>query len=213
MSDPVAPGPSRPREGVSDADAALLAGIRGGDPAAFDRFVERFGPMILAFGLRMCGHRQDAEDVFQETLVKVYTQLHALEEPAALKGWLWRIVANECLMSRRGPRDPSRAIGFDDVRRGPDAPAFDPADDGAKTPEDQAIRAEERTRVEEALRHLSPEYRIIVLLRDFEGLSTDEVATALGLSVSNAKVRLHRARAALRRQLAAGTDGAAEVLP
>ncbi len=189
--------------------AELLDGVRRGDPASFDRFVERYGPMILAFGLRMCGHRQDAEDVFQETLVKVFTQLKTLDHPGALRTWLWRVVSNECLMSRRGPRNPARAIGFDDLypaREGESTP--EPADTSSATPEEAAIRSEEREQVEQALGHLPPEYRIIVLLRDFEGLSTEEVAQVLGITVANAKVRLHRARAALRRQLGAGSEAA-----
>lgn len=180
------------------ADAALLEAVRAGAPDAFDRFVARFGPMILAFGLRMCGHRQDAEDVFQETLVKVYTGLRSLEDPGALRTWLWRVVSNTCLMSRRGPRHPSRAIGLPDL-----GPAFDPADPDAENPETAAIRGESRAQIEAALARLSPEYRVIVLLRDFEGLDTAQVAEVLSISEGNAKVRLHRARAALRRELGA----------
>jgi RNA polymerase sigma-70 factor, ECF subfamily len=186
------------------ADQAVLEAVRTDQPGAFDRFVERFGPMILSFGLRMCGHRQDAEDVFQETLVKVYTQLKSLEAPGALRTWLWRVVGNECLMSRRGPRDPSRAVAIDDfgAKGEGDAPR-EFADTAGVSPETAAMRTEERERVEAALRNLPPDYRIIVLLRDFEGLTTEEVAGALGITESNAKVRLHRARTALRDQLSA----------
>ncbi len=187
------------------ADRALLEAMRRGDGDAFDRFVDRFAPLILAFGMRMCGHRQDAEDVFQETLVKVYGQVSSLEDPGALRTWLWRVVSNECLMSRRGPRDPRRAIGFEDLQHDADAAPVEFADDGAPSPELEAIRAEDRARVEGALRRLSPEYRVIVLLRDFEELSTAEVAEVLGITEANAKVRLHRARIALRRELAGAT--------
>jgi RNA polymerase sigma-70 factor, ECF subfamily len=186
------------------ADQAILEAARHDEPGSFDRFVERFGPMILAFGLRMCGHRQDAEDVFQETLVKVYTQLKSLEAPGALRTWLWRIVSNECLMSRRGPRDPSRAVAIDDF--GPSAsgtPSRELADLSGVSPEAAAMHSEKREQIEAALRNLPPDYRIIVLLRDFEGLTTEEVAGALGITESNAKVRLHRARMALRDQLSA----------
>ncbi len=182
-------------------DREILDGVRRGDPASYDRFVERYGPMILAFGLRMCGHRQDAEDVFQETLVKVYTQLRTLDEPAALRTWLWRVVTNQCLMSRRGPRDPARAVGFDDLRPAGDGAPVEFRDTAASSPEAEAIRGEERVRLEAALRNLPPDYRVIILLRDFEGLTTEEVAQALDISEANAKVRLHRARAALRRRL------------
>lgn len=188
-------------------DRELLDAIRSGSPDAFDRFVARFGPMILAFGLRMCGQRADAEDVFQETLVKVYTHVATLEDPAALRSWLWRIVANACLMSRRGPRDPARSVAFEELRRGrdDDARPVEFADESAVSPERAAIQGEERARIDDALRNLAPDYRIIVLLRDFEGLTTAEVADVLGITEANAKVRLHRARAALRRILVGGT--------
>jgi RNA polymerase sigma-70 factor (ECF subfamily) len=187
------------------ADRALLEAMRRGEGDAFDRFVARFAPLILAFGMRMCGHRQDAEDVFQETLVKVYDQVSSLADPGALRTWLWRVVSNECLMSRRGPRDPRRSVGLGDMSHGDDAALVEFADDGAPSPELEAIRSEDRARIEGALRRLSPEYRAIVLLRDFEELSTAEVAEVLGITEANAKVRLHRARLALRRELAEAT--------
>lgn len=158
--------------------------------------------MIFAFGMRMCGNKPDAEDVFQETLVKVFTSLAELDRPEALRTWVWRVVANQCLMSRRGPRNPARTIGLDDLHplsppgEGPGIP-----DDRAPDPERLAISGETRRRLEAGLRNLPPPYRIVVLLRDIEGLSTEEVAEVLGISVANAKVRLHRARLALRNQL------------
>jgi len=201
--------PERP--GLGPEDFALVRSVQSGDPSAFERFVERFGPMIMAFGLRMCGNRADAEDVFQETLIKVFTRLADLDDPGALRTWFWRVVSNECLMSRRGPRDPGRTVAFDELfplsaERGeaPDLP-----DAGAIDPERAVLAAEVRERIEAAIRHLPPDYRIILLLRDFEQLSTEEVAEVLEISVANAKVRLHRARLALRRLLQADGGTAA----
>ncbi len=187
-------------------DRELLAAVRRGDADAFDRFVERFGPMIFSFGLRMCGNREDAEDVLQETLIKVFTRLRTLQDPEALRAWLWRIVANECRMSRRGPRDPSRQVNIEELlapREEGGAPLELP-DPDAPDPEASTMRLQDRERLEEAIRNLPPAYRIILLLRDFEGLTSEEVARALGISVPNAKVRLHRARLALRRLLLGG---------
>lgn len=200
-------GGGAPPRALGAADRELLVAIREGRPGAFDRFVDRFGPMIWAFGLRMCGHREDAEDVFQEALVKVFTSLRQLENPDALRTWLWRVVANECRMSRRGPRDPSRSVRLDDLGGREDGAGYDPPDDGASSPEQEVIDRETWSRVEQAVRNLPPHYRIIVLLRDFEGLSTEEVADVLGITTSNAKVRLHRARLALRRLLEEGAAG------
>jgi RNA polymerase sigma-70 factor (ECF subfamily) len=190
----------------SQPDLELLAAVRVGDPAAFDRFVDRFGPMILAFGLRMCGHREDAEDVFQETLIKAFTQLKTLDAPGALKTWLWLVVANECRMSRRGPRDPSRSVALEDLRpEGAEGPPAELPDTGGVSPEEQAIRAQNRELLERALAELTPEQRLMILLRDFEGLSTADAAQVLGITEANAKVRLHRARLALRGRMIAGS--------
>jgi RNA polymerase sigma-70 factor (ECF subfamily) len=202
-SGPPHAAPERP--GLGPEDFALVRSVQAGDAAAFERFVDRFGPLIMAFGLRMCGNRADAEDVFQETLVKVYTRLADLEDPGALRTWFWRVVSNECLMSRRGPRDPGRTVAFDELfplsaERG-EAPEF--PDAGAVDPERAVLATEVRERIEAAIRHLPPDYRIILLLRDFEQLATEEVAEVLQISVANAKVRLHRARLALRRLLQA----------
>jgi RNA polymerase sigma-70 factor (ECF subfamily) len=194
---------------VGPDDLALLERIQRGAPDAFDLFVDRFGPMIYAFGLRMCGHREDAEDVFQEALVKVFTSLRSLENPKALKTWLWRVVANECRMSRRGPRDPARSVALDELSpSGRDDTVVEVEDETAASPETEAINTERWERVEEALRNLPPQYRIIILLRDFEGLTTEEVSEVLDISIANAKVRLHRARLALRRLLEDAEAGA-----
>ncbi len=184
-------------------DREILAAVQRGDADAFDRFVERFGPMIFSFGLRMCGNREDAEDVLQETLIKVYTRLRTLQDPDALRAWLWRIVANECRMSRRGPRDPGRQVNIEELLapREEGGTPMELPDPDAPDPEASTIRLQDRERLEEAIRNLPPTYRIILLLRDFEGLTSEEVARVLGISVPNAKVRLHRARLALRRLL------------
>lgn len=201
-------GPGSPAP-PSAADLALIRAVQNREPGAFDRFVERFGAMILAFGMRMCGNRPDAEDVFQETLVKVFTSLAELKRPEALRTWVFRVVANQCLMSRRGPRHPARTIGIEDVHphspggEGPGIP-----DPQAPDPERLVLENESRRRLEDGLRNLPPAYRIVVLLRDLQGLSTEEVAQVLDISVANVKVRLHRARLALRRFLGATPEAA-----
>ncbi|MBP7147408.1 MAG: sigma-70 family RNA polymerase sigma factor [Acidobacteria bacterium] len=204
--------PSTPAGEPDPDDLRLVQRVKEGDPGAFDEFVARFGPLILAFGMRMCGNRPDAEDVFQETLIKVYTSLATLENPRALRTWFWRVVANECLMSRRGPRDPSRTVGLGDLVPQESTPGaeLELPDAAAVSPERALLDTERRERLERALGNLPPDYRIVILLRDFEGLSTQEVADVLGISATNAKVRLHRARAALRQRLqppAAAEDG------
>ena len=183
-------------------DEAILRAVVDRMPGAFDQFVERFGNRIFAFGMRMCGQREDAEDVFQETLLSVFQKLQTLREPGALTTWLYRIVANACLSKRRKSRfAPDRELSLEEllpdgeIQEGPMLP-------DAHGPETELYRRELSEALEEGVRDLPPDFRIVWLMRDVEGLSTEETAEALGISIPNAKMRLHRARMALRKRLA-----------
>jgi RNA polymerase sigma-70 factor, ECF subfamily len=184
-------------------EGEVLLAIQRGDPGAFERFVDMFGGRIYAFGQRMCGHREDGEDVAQETLVRAYHKLGTLRDPRALRSWLYRIVANACVSRRRKSKfAPDQELSLDDllpqggvVEEGPVLPS-DPGPDG------DLYRRELASALEVAVRDLPPDYRVVWMMRDVEGLATEETAEALGISVPNVKMRLHRARLALRRRLA-----------
>lgn len=181
-------------------DEELLHAVNRDDPSAFDAFVDRFGRRLMAFGLRMCGQREDAEDVFQETLFKAYTGLASVQEPRALRTWLYRVAANQCLMKRR-KESSQREVSLEELKppgweRGEPEEIADWSDAMAA-----AERAELRSVLEGAIRELPPELRIVLLLREVEGLSTREVAEVLDLGVSAVKMRLHRARMNLRHRL------------
>lgn len=187
---------------VPPSDEELLAAVNARHPGAFDAFVQRYGRRLFAFGLRMCGHREDAEDVFQETLLKAYQGLSRVKDPGAVRTWLFRVASNQCLMSRRKaapereiPLEPFKPEGFEEGEMA-EIP------DWSRLPDDDAVQAELRQALEEAIRELPPEYRIVLLLRDVEGLSTREAAEALELGEGAVKMRLHRARLALRERLA-----------
>lgn len=191
------------------SDRQLLEAITEGRPDAFDAFVDRYGRRILAFGLRMCGQREDAEDVFQETLLKAYQSLAGVKDPGAVRTWLFRVASNQCLMKRR-KEAPRREVPLESYK--PDGVDFgEPADipDWSHLPDDDAHQAELHKALEGALDTLTPELRIVVLLRDFEGLSTQETAAALKLGASAVKMRLHRARLALREHLSLYAEEAA----
>lgn len=182
-------------------DAQLLKAVSESRPGAFDAFVDRYGRRLLAFGRRMCRTPQDAEDVFQETLLKAYQGLAAVRDPGAVRTWLYRVVSTQCLMKRRKER-PEREIPLESYK--PEGLDFgEPVEipDWSHLPEDYARRVELHAALEEALAELPAELRVVVLLRDVEGLSTREAADALDLGVSAVKMRLHRARLALREHL------------
>jgi RNA polymerase sigma-70 factor (ECF subfamily) len=184
-------------------DEEILSAVQVGEKGAFDRFVKRFGNRIYSFGIRMCGHREDAEDVFQETLLTAYRKITTLREPGALTTWLYRIVANCCWSRRRKSKfAPAEELSLEEL-----LPMGGVVEDGpvlpeASSPVENVYRKELTGALEEAVRDLSPEYRVVWLMRDVEGFSTEETAEALNIGVSNVKMRLHRARLALRKRLA-----------
>ena len=186
----------------SQDDAALLDSIRREEPGAFESFVDRFGSRILGFGLRFCGEREDAKDVLQETLIKAFHSLKDLRDPGAVRSWLYRVAANACLMKRRkGKFEPDRELSLDDLApRGGRAVTVE-IPDASSMPDEELARGELAASLKEAIAELPPHYRMVLIMRDMEGLSTREVGEALDLEPSAVKMRLHRARLAVRQRL------------
>jgi len=183
-------------------DEKLLQAIIDDEPGAFDEFVRRYGRRLMAFSVRTCSNIDNAEDVFQDTLLKAYQALGDLREPKALRTWLYRVAANNCRMMRRKDRAP-RKISLDDYK----PPGWEDGElievaDWSDLPDDAAGRAELKQAFEEGLAELPAEYRMVLLMRDVEGMSTKETAAALEIGESAVKMRLHRARMALRQHLA-----------
>lgn len=188
-------------------ERALLEGIRADDPAAFDAFVRTFGDRIYGFGMRMCGEREDAKDVLQDTLLQAYRALKDLEHPEAMRSWVFTVAANACRMRRRrGKYEPEREISLDDLApHGSVAPSEIP--DVRSLPDEELVRGETRERVRAAIEELPEHYRIVLALRDIEHFSAAEVSSMLSLPVSTIKMRLHRARLMLRERLEAAFAG------
>ena len=186
-----------------DPDSAeLLSRIREDAPGAFDEFVTRFGGRIYAFGMKFCGEREDAKDVLQDTLLQAYRSLRQLEHAEAMTSWLYRVAANACLMKRRkGKFEPEREISLEELLPGAGAVPRIQIPDPAALPHDDAVRAETKARVQKAIGDLPPAYRSVLVMRDLEQLSTQEVADALLLEISAVKMRLHRARLMVRKSL------------
>lgn len=184
-------------------DRALAEALIAGRPEAFEPFVERFGPLIRNFGRRMCGHRDDADEVLEETLLTAYLSLKELRDPAALRAWVFRVAANACLKMRRHERSGgAHEIGLEEVLPAPgDAGGPPQIPDWSELPLDRLLQDELRAKLDEAILGLPGDYRIVLLLRDQEGFSTRQTAEMLGISETLAKVRLHRARLALRKAL------------
>jgi len=157
------------------------------------------------FSLLVCGGADDADDAMQEALLKTYRYAARIREPEAFRTWLYRTVKNACLIGRRRRVDePPRLLSLDEAIPGEDGGerTIDAVDPG-RGPEEATINAGLRERLGRALRALPPSYRLVIFLREIEGLTTREVAKVAGISAANVKTRLHRARLMLRQELEA----------
>ena len=175
----------------------LARDLLAGQPEAFDRFVEHFRSRIFQYTWMMCGQREDAEEVAQETLLKVFENSDRLREPEHLRAWVFRIARNECFMRRRKSQfAPARELSLDEL-----LPESLQIADWSRLPDEQALQAEMKQVLHQAIVELPDIYRATLLLRDIEELSTEETAQVLDIPVELVKTRLHRARLAVRRTL------------
>jgi RNA polymerase sigma-70 factor (ECF subfamily) len=181
----------------------LVRSAAAGGDAAMERLLMRVQSTAFRFSLLVCGEPRDAEDVMQEALLKTFRHVKKIKEPAAFRTWLFRTVRNFCLMKRRRRVDePAQVLSLDAATA---AGAGDSAPlevvDHAQRPDEAALNSWLGRRLRVALASLAPADRMIVLLREMEGLSTREVADITQMSEDNVKTRLHRARARLRAEL------------
>jgi RNA polymerase sigma-70 factor (ECF subfamily) len=180
----------------------LVRAAAGGDDAALERLLMRAQEVAFRFSLLVCGHAEDAEDVMQDALLKTYRHVGRIRRPEAFRTWLYRTVRNACLvMRRRRVDEPAAVLSLDSASRGDGGDGDLDVADRRKPPDEAAINAWLGRRLRQALQSLPPGYRMIVLLREIEGLSTREAAEVTGMSEENVKTRLHRARVLLREQL------------
>lgn len=182
--------------------ARLVRSAAGGDRAAMEELLMRAQEVAYRFSVHVCGHVDEAEDVMQEALLKTFRHAQRIREPEAFRPWLYRTVRNACLMRRRRRVDePVRLQSLDELLPTPDGMmALDPPD-GGRSPEDVVVNNRLKRRLQKAFKALPPAFRLVVFLREMEGLSTREVAEVLKISEANVKTRLHRARLFLRREL------------
>ena len=194
----------RPRPPVRvERDQALIEALRGRQPGSAEHLVETYGERAYRLAMRITRNPQDAEEIVQDALWTIMRKIDTFRGEAAFGSWLYRIVANAAYHKVRGQRRRPDIV-LDDV-----LPSFHEdgthagcVDDWSARIEDPSRQSELRGALSAALDALSADDRTAVILRDVEGFSTLEVAATLGLSVANAKSRVHRARLFLRRHLA-----------
>lgn len=171
---------------------------KSGDRNALASLVKMYEKTVYNFAFKICRDRDKAENIMQETFLSVVKSLHQFDGNSKLSTWLYRIVANHCLMEARKFKN-RHFTSLDDDEDG----MYENKQivDWSKVPYKSTENIELRKILDEAISKLSPEYRMVFLLRDVEEFSTEETAKIAELSVPAVKSRLHRARAFLRNEI------------
>ena len=176
--------------------------IQRKDPKSLEEALALLQNTVFSFSMKVCGQRQDAEDTMQEVLLKSIPNLPKFDNPKALMVWLYKVAKNRCLMSRRKSKfAPREDLSLEELMpdRG-ELQKLSGSPDGI--PETSLLRRENAKRLREAVQKLPPEYRLILVLHDMEELSDRDVAEITGLRLGAIRVRLHRARLFVRKELA-----------
>lgn len=180
----------------------LVQAAQQGDKRAFAQLVEKYEQRVYNLARKMMRDPQDAEDVLQETFISVYRNLGNFHGDSSFSTWLYRIATNASLMKLRARKEP--ALSLDEPIESEDNDNL-PREivDWGITPEQALLNNETRGKMDTAITELPEMLRTVFVLRDIEGLSVQETADVLAISVPNVKTRLHRARLLLRESLSA----------
>lgn len=201
-------GPRIPRTGMADADAELLASLRRGEARAFERLMRAHNRLLFRTARGIVNDDAEAQDAVQETYLRAFVSLDGFRGDSSLATWLMRIVINQALGQQRklGRHLAWHEAGAEQENDMSQLDGQDPAVADQDTPEDQASRKELRRQLEDAIDLLPPIYRCVFILRAVQGLSVEDTAAALDVTLDVVKTRYFRARGMLRTRLG-GADG------
>ena len=187
-------------------DRRLVAGLQAGDQAAVRELAVRYGPRIQQLAMRHMKNREDAEEVTQDVLLKVHRKIHAFRGDAALSSWIYRITFNTAMSRLRQNRAARAAAQERDrvealLETGEQVRTLSEPADWSWMPDEHVMRAQLREALAAAVAELPEIYRAPVVLRDIEGLTTEEASSRLKVKDQTLKSRLHRGRLMLREKL------------
>src|SRR5713101_140466 len=188
-----------PSRVARDDEHLLVAAAKRGDADAFEELVTRYEAKIFRLTMNITRNREDAEDAMQEAFLKSYAHLKDFQGDSRFYTWLVRIAANEALMRLR-KRRPNQ-VSLDEPIEGEDDFIPQQIQDWGPSPEQRYAQTEMRDILRGVIEELPPDFRVVFVLRDVEGLSTLETAEAVGISEAAVKSRLLRARLKLRQKL------------
>ena len=183
--------------------AQVVQLIQRGDEKSLEDALALLQNTVFSFSMKVCGQRQDAEDTMQEVLLKTVPNLPKFDSPKALVVWLYKVAKTRCLMSRRKSKfAPKQALSLEELM--PDRRELEKLSGAPDAgPETALMRRENAKRLREAIQKLPPEYRLILVLHDMEELADSDIAEITGLRPGTIRVRLHRARLFVRKELSA----------
>jgi RNA polymerase sigma-70 factor (ECF subfamily) len=187
-------------ENEQHPDIALVDRVRGGDVSAYDTLVRKYERQIFRISQHITQNREDAEDVAQDAFLKAYQKIDQFQGNSKFYTWLVRIAVNESLMRLR-KRRTGKMVSIDDNIETDEGSVPRDLADWAPDPEQNYGQSELAEILRKTIQGLPPGFRIVFVLRDVEGLSTEETAESLGLSIPAVKSRLLRARLQLRERL------------
>jgi len=189
-------------------ESELVHKAQKGDQRAFSLLVKKYESTVYSFAYKVCRNEEKAEETLQDTFVNVYRKLDQFNGKAKFSTWLYQIVTNNCLMKRRKSKLDKSSISLespDSAQEGSehqgDGAPLQTLASSKQTPQDEMVNKELREHLDNAILKLPMEQRIVFILRDVEGRSSEEVAKILKVSVPAVKSRLRRARVFLRKQL------------
>ena len=187
---------------LEPSDLELLRSATQGDEKAFHVLVDRHAPGLFRLALSLSSSRADAEDICQETFAGAYQSMVRFDARSSVKTWLTKILIRRAAKIWHKSRHSRRSISIDDPGRGGDAPSNPPAQAVAKLSVPSSVsQVDHQMDLMQVIRTLSPEHRDVIVLRELEGFSYDEIASALKVPRGTVESRLHRARAEMRKKL------------
>lgn len=206
------PGSSRPDSAYDPAfepsceDQMLLIALQAGEERAYEELIERFQTPVYNLAYRLLNDQADAADVLQEVFIKIFRNVAAFRGESSLRTWVYRIAVNEShnrrrwlFRHRRGETGLEETFDDSETRERP-------IKDTGETPFDFAMNREAELLLEEGLAAINPVYRAVLVLREVEEMSYEEIASILEVSIGTVKSRIVRGRDALRKQLASRLD-------
>ena len=174
-------------------DELIFHKAQKGDSKAFEEFISSYEKLIFNASYRMMGNTQDAEDVSQEVIIKVYKNLASCKSAATFKSWLFKTINNSCIDEMRKKKGKN-TLSLDAAQNDEGSYIESPILRDDKTPESEYLRKDMNRQIQEAIDNLPPDYKAAVVMRDINGLTYEEIGDALAISMGTVKSRIARGR-------------------